>query len=91
MNETLSTSRLRLVALLAVVVVVGGGYWAVTRHKSSSPSTAGTTPAVTTPAKVDLEPLLLLGGEDAIEKVARLLRRERFVFLLEREQPAPYP
>jgi thiol:disulfide interchange protein len=51
MNETLSTRQLRLVALLALVVVVAGGYWVVVRHKSSSPSTAGSTPVATTPAK----------------------------------------
>jgi hypothetical protein len=36
---------------------------------------------------IDLETLLLLGREDAIEKVARFLRRERLE-LLERPQPA---
>jgi len=36
---------------------------------------------------VDLEPLLLLGREDAVEKVPRLLRREGLE-LLERSQPA---
>ena len=38
---------------------------------------------------VDLEPLLLLGREDAIEKVARLLRREH-VEVLERREAAAH-
>ena len=49
MNATLSTRQLRLVVLLVLVVVAAGGY-VVTRHKSTSPSTASSTPAVTTPA-----------------------------------------
>jgi hypothetical protein len=52
MNATLSTRQLRLVALLAVVVVAGGGYLVVGKHKSTTqPSTAHSTPAVTTPAQ----------------------------------------
>jgi thiol:disulfide interchange protein len=48
MNATLSTRQIRLVGLLVLVVVLAGGYL-VTRHKSSTPSTASSTPAVTTP------------------------------------------
>jgi hypothetical protein len=49
MNSTLSTQQLRLVALLVLVVVVGGGYLFVSKHSSTtSPSTASSTPAVTT-------------------------------------------
>jgi hypothetical protein len=51
MTETLSTRQLRLVVLLGLVVVLGGAYWMlVARHHSSTPSTASSTPAVTTPA-----------------------------------------
>ena len=50
MNATLSTRQLRLVVLLVLVVVSAGGYLVVTRHKSTSPSTASSTPASTTPA-----------------------------------------
>jgi hypothetical protein len=50
MNATLSTRQLRLVFLLVLVVVSAGGYLVVNRHKSTSPSTASSTPAVTTPA-----------------------------------------
>jgi hypothetical protein len=50
MNATLSTRQLRLVVLLVLVVVTAGGYFAVTRHKSTSPSTASSTPSRTTPA-----------------------------------------
>jgi hypothetical protein len=50
MNETLTTRQLRLVALLLGVVVIAGGYWLVAaRHKSTSPSTASSTPVATTP------------------------------------------
>jgi hypothetical protein len=50
MNETLTTRQLRLVALLLGVVVIAGGYWMlVATHKSSSPSTASSTPVSTTP------------------------------------------
>lgn len=50
MNETLTTRQLRLVALLLGVVVIAGGYWMlVAKHKSSSPSTASSTPISTTP------------------------------------------
>src|SRR5690348_8768306 len=38
---------------------------------------------------IDLEPLLLLGREDAIEKVTRLLRLERLE-LLDRSEPAAH-
>jgi hypothetical protein len=55
MNATLSTRQLRLVGLLAVVVVAAGGYL-VTKHKSSTPSTASSTPAVTTPAQTTPTP-----------------------------------
>jgi hypothetical protein len=50
MNATLSTRQLRLVVLLGLVVVLAGGFFVVTRHKSTSPSTASSTPATTTPA-----------------------------------------
>ena len=50
MNATLSTRQLRLVALLVLVVVAAGGYFVVSRHKSTSPTTASSTPARTTPA-----------------------------------------
>jgi hypothetical protein len=50
MNATLSTRQLRLVVLLVLVVVSAGGYLVVTHHKSTSPSTASSTPASTTPA-----------------------------------------
>jgi hypothetical protein len=50
MNATLSTRQLRLVVLLALVVVTAGGYFVVTKHKSTSPSTASSTPVSTTPA-----------------------------------------
>jgi hypothetical protein len=50
MNATLSTRQLRLVALLVLVVVAAGGYLVVSRHKSTSPTTANSTPARTTPA-----------------------------------------
>jgi hypothetical protein len=51
MNQTLSTRQLRLVALLGVIVVFGGGFLVVTRHKSTSPTTAPSKPAATTPAR----------------------------------------
>jgi hypothetical protein len=50
MNQTLSTRQLRLVVLLGLVVVLGGAYFVIAGHKSSTPSTASSTPAVTTPA-----------------------------------------
>jgi hypothetical protein len=50
MNATLSTRQLRLVGLLVLVVVAAGGYF-VTKHKSSTPTTASSTPASTTPAQ----------------------------------------
>ena len=50
MNATLSTRQLRLVVLLGLVVVLAGGYFVVTRHNSTSPTTASSTPARTTPA-----------------------------------------
>jgi hypothetical protein len=56
MNATLSTRQLRLVVLLGLVVLVAGGFYAVTRHKSTTPSTATSTPAVTTPAKTTPTP-----------------------------------
>jgi hypothetical protein len=50
MNQSLTTSQVRLVALLLAVVVIAGGYWlVVAKHKSSSPSTASSTPVSTTP------------------------------------------
>ena len=50
MNATLSTRQLRLVVLLVLVVVSAGGYLVVTRHNSTSPTTASSTPSSTTPA-----------------------------------------
>ena len=50
MNATLSTRQLRLVVLLGLVVVLAGGFFVVTRHKSTSPRTASSTPVSTTPA-----------------------------------------
>ena len=50
MNSTLSTLQLRLVAVLGVIILCVGGLLVVTRHKSSAPSTASSTPAATTPA-----------------------------------------
>jgi thiol:disulfide interchange protein len=50
MNATLNTRQLRLVGLLVGVVVLAGGYLVVSRHKSTSPSTASSTPVSTTPA-----------------------------------------
>lgn len=50
MNATLSTRQLRLVVLLGLVVVSAGGFFVVTKNKSTSPSTASSTPAATTPA-----------------------------------------
>jgi hypothetical protein len=49
MNATLSTRQLRLVGLLVLVVVAGGAYF-VTKQKSSTPTTASSTPVATTPA-----------------------------------------
>jgi len=49
MNSTLSTRQLRLVGLLVGVVVLAAGYLVVTKHKTTTPSTASSTPAVTTP------------------------------------------
>ena len=56
MNATLSTRQLRLVALLGLVVVVAVGYMVVQRHKSTTPSTSSSTPAVSTPAKTTPTP-----------------------------------
>jgi hypothetical protein len=56
MNATLSTRQLRLVVLLVVVVVAASGYLVVGKHKSTSPSTASSTPAVTTPAQTTPSP-----------------------------------
>src|SRR5947208_2240553 len=43
------TRQLRLVGLLVGVVVLAAGYLVVTKHKTNTPSTASSTPAVTTP------------------------------------------
>jgi hypothetical protein len=52
MTATLSTRQIRLVGLLVLVVVLGGGFMVATRHRSTTtPSTASSTPAVTTPAR----------------------------------------
>jgi hypothetical protein len=50
MNATLTTRQIRLVALLGLVVVAAGGYLVVARHKPTTPTTARSTPAVTTHA-----------------------------------------
>lgn len=50
MNSTLSTRQLRLVVPLVLVVVVAAGYLVVSKHNSTTPSTASSTPAATTPA-----------------------------------------
>jgi hypothetical protein len=54
MNATLSTRQTRLVAILAVIVVAAGGFMVVT-HKSQ-PSTASSTPSITTPAHAKTTP-----------------------------------
>lgn len=56
MNSTLSARQLRLVALLVGVVVLAAGYLVVTKHKANTPSTASSTPAVTTPARTTPTP-----------------------------------
>jgi hypothetical protein len=56
MNATLNTRQLRLVALLGLVVVVAVGYMVVARHKSTTPSTSSSTPAVSTPARTTPTP-----------------------------------
>jgi hypothetical protein len=56
MNATLSTRQIRLVAILGVIVVAAGGFMVVTRHKTTSPSTASSTPSVTTPAHTKTTP-----------------------------------
>ena len=57
MNSTLSTQRLRLVGLLVGVVVLAAGYLVVTRHKSTTPpTTASSTPAVTSPTHTTTAP-----------------------------------
>jgi hypothetical protein len=48
MNATLSTRQVRVVGLLVLVVVAAGAYL-VTKHSSSTPTTASSTPAATTP------------------------------------------
>jgi hypothetical protein len=50
MNATLTTRQIRLVALLGLIVVAAGGYLVTARHKSTTPTTASSTPAVTTHA-----------------------------------------
>jgi hypothetical protein len=56
MNSTLSTRQLRLVVLLGLVVLCAGAFMVVTRHKSTSPTTASSTPSVTTPAHTKTTP-----------------------------------
>ena len=48
---TLNTRQLRLLGVSALVVVFAGAFLVISKHKSSSPSTASSTPAVTTPAQ----------------------------------------
>jgi len=56
MNATLSTRQLRLVGLALLVVVAAGGYLVVSRNKSNTPTTASSTPVVTTPARTTPSP-----------------------------------
>jgi thiol:disulfide interchange protein len=49
MNATLSTRQIGLVALVALVVFAAGGFLVVS-HKSTTQTTASSTPAATTPA-----------------------------------------
>jgi hypothetical protein len=48
MNATLNTRQLQVVGLLVGIVVLGAGYLVVSRHKSTTPATASSTPANTT-------------------------------------------
>jgi len=50
MNATLSTRQIGLVALVALVVFAAGGFLVVSRHNSTTQTTASSTPAATTPA-----------------------------------------
>jgi hypothetical protein len=84
MNQTLTTSQLRLVALVLAVVVVGGGYWVVAMHKSSSPSTASSTPVSTTPTPSKTHthtpaPSTKLATHGLPSSVARALRKHSVV------------
>ena len=86
MNATLSTRQLRLVVLLVLVVVSAGGYLVVTRHNSTSPTTASstpsrTTPAVTTPSKTTPVPTKphTLNTHGLPVSVARALRKHSVV------------
>jgi len=56
MNATLGTRQIQLVGLLVLVVVVAGGYLVVHKNKSTTPTTASSTPAVTTPAQTTPAP-----------------------------------
>jgi hypothetical protein len=56
MNATMSTRQIRLVVLLGLIVLCAGAFMVVTRHKSTSPSTASSTPSVTTPARTKTTP-----------------------------------
>lgn len=50
MNATLSTRQIGLVALVALVVFAAGGFLVVTRHHSTTQTTASQTTASSTPA-----------------------------------------
>lgn len=57
MNATLTTRQIRLVALLVLVVVAAGGYMVVSKNKATTqPSTASSTPSVTTHAQTTPTP-----------------------------------
>jgi hypothetical protein len=47
--NALRMRQTQVVALLAGIVVIAGGYFVTSRHKSTSPSTASSTPVVTLP------------------------------------------
>lgn len=88
MNQSLTTSQLRLVALLVGVVVIAGGYWfVVAKHKSSSPSTSSTpvstTPTTSTPSKTHTHagtpPARQLATNGMPVAVARALKKHSVV------------
>ena len=59
MNATLSTRQLRVVGLFVLFVFLAGGYLVVSKHKSTTsnpPTTASSTPVVTTPAQTTPSP-----------------------------------
>jgi thiol:disulfide interchange protein len=50
MNATLNTRQIGLVALVALVVFAAGGFLVLSKHKSTTSTTASSTPANTTQA-----------------------------------------